>query len=50
MSFRLRLTMLVSLAVAVAIVGTSFVVYYTDRHELIGQVDSDLTQSLTVPR
>ncbi len=46
MSFRLRLTVLASLAVAVAIVGTSFVVYYTDRHELIAQVDSDLTQSL----
>jgi hypothetical protein len=48
MSFRLRLTVLVSLAVAVAIVGASFVVYYTDRHELIGQVDSDLKQSQTL--
>jgi two-component system, OmpR family, sensor histidine kinase MprB len=50
MSFRLRLTVFASLAVAVAIVGTSFVVYYTDRHELIGQVDSDLARSLTLPR
>ena len=50
MSFRLRLTALVSLAVAVAIVGTSFVVYYTDRHELIGQVDSELSVSRTLPR
>ena len=46
MSFRLRLTVLASLAVAVAIVGASVVVYYTDRHELIGQVDSDLSSSL----
>jgi two-component system, OmpR family, sensor histidine kinase MprB len=45
MSFRLRLTVLVSLAVAVAIVGTSFVVYYTDRHELLSQVDSDLVET-----
>jgi two-component system sensor histidine kinase MprB len=49
MSFRLRLTVLVSLAVAVAIVGTSFVVYYTDRHELIGQVDSDLKETQSLP-
>jgi two-component system, OmpR family, sensor histidine kinase MprB len=45
MSLRLRLTVLVSLAVAVAIVGASFVVYYTDRGELIGQVDSELNES-----
>ena len=50
MSFRLRLTMLASLAVAVAIVGTSFVVYYTDRHELMSQVDSDLSSSLALPK
>ena len=49
MSFRLRLTVLASLAVAVAIVGASFVVYFTDRHELIGQVDSDLHATLTLP-
>jgi two-component system, OmpR family, sensor histidine kinase MprB len=48
MSFRVRLTVLASLAVALAIVGTSFVVYYTDRHELIGQVDSDLKESQTL--
>ncbi|HWB21667.1 MAG TPA: HAMP domain-containing sensor histidine kinase [Gaiellaceae bacterium] len=50
MSFRLRLTVLASLAVAVAIVGASFAVYYTDRHELIAQVDNDLSSSLTLPR
>jgi two-component system sensor histidine kinase MprB len=49
MSFRLRLTVLASLAVAIAIVGTSFVAYYTDRHELIGQIDSDLRESQTLP-
>jgi two-component system sensor histidine kinase MprB len=47
-SFRLRLTVLAALAVAVAIVGTSVVVYFTDRHELIGQVDSDLSSTLTL--
>ena len=45
MSFRLRLTALAAVAVAVAVVGASFVVYYTDRHELISQVDSDLSES-----
>jgi two-component system sensor histidine kinase MprB len=42
MSFRLRLTVLVSLAVAVTVIGTSCVVYFTDRSALIGQIDSDL--------
>jgi two-component system sensor histidine kinase MprB len=50
MSFRLRLTVLAALAVAVALVGASFVVYYTDRGELIDQVDSDLSASQDVPR
>ncbi len=49
MSFRLRLTVLTSLAVAVAIVGASFVVYYTDRHQLIDQVDSDLSSAQDLP-
>jgi two-component system, OmpR family, sensor histidine kinase MprB len=49
MSFRLRLTVLASLAVAVAIVGTSFVVYVTDRSELFNQVDDNLRASTTVP-
>ena len=49
MSFRLRLTVLAALAVAVAIVGASVVVYYTDRHELLSQVDSDLSSSLALP-
>jgi two-component system, OmpR family, sensor histidine kinase MprB len=48
MSFRLRLTVLVSLAVAVAIVATAFVVYYTDRHELMVQIDGDLSASRTL--
>ncbi len=50
MSFRLRLTVLAALAVAVALLGASFVVYYTDRGELIGQIDSDLSASQDVPR
>ena len=45
MSFRLRLTVLASMAVAVAIVGASVVVYYTDRHALFSQVDNDLSSS-----
>jgi len=49
MSFRLRMTILVSLAVAVAIVGTSFLVYYTDRRELIEQVDGDLVATESLP-
>ena len=43
MSFRLRLTVLASLAVAVALVGASFAIYYADRAELIRQTDVDLT-------
>jgi two-component system sensor histidine kinase MprB len=49
MSFRLRLTVLTSLAVAVAIVAASFAVYYTDRHQLIDQVDSDLSSAQNLP-
>ena len=49
MSFRLRLTALASLAVAVTIVCASVVVYYTDRQELLSQVDSDLSSSLALP-
>jgi two-component system, OmpR family, sensor histidine kinase MprB len=45
MSFRLRLTVLVSLAVAVAIAGTSFLVYVTYKHELYSQVDNQLTNA-----
>ena len=49
MSFRLRLTLLASAAVAVAIVGTSFAVYYTDRAQLVDQVDNELRASLRLP-
>ena len=49
MSFRLRLTLLASAAVAVAIVGTSFAVYYTDRAQLVDQVDKELKASLDLP-
>ncbi|MGH2972831.1 MAG: sensor histidine kinase [Gaiellaceae bacterium] len=49
MSFRLRLTLLASSAVAVAIVGTSIVVYYTDRAQLVKQVDKELAASLNLP-
>jgi two-component system sensor histidine kinase MprB len=49
MTFRLRLTVLVAAAVAVAIVGASVVVYYTDRSQLMSQVDSDLSTTLKLP-
>ena len=50
MSFRLRITTLVSLAVGVAVVGASFAVYYIDKHEQFAQVDSDLSASRSLPR
>jgi two-component system sensor histidine kinase MprB len=50
MTFRLRLTVLTALAVAAAVVGTSFVVYYTDRSQLVNQVDAELRASLNVPK
>jgi len=50
MSFRLRITTLVSLAVGVADVGASFAVYYIDKHEQFAQVDSDLSASRSLPR
>jgi two-component system, OmpR family, sensor histidine kinase MprB len=49
MSFRLRLTVLTAIAVATAIIGASFLVYYVDRGQLIGQVDSELTASRNLP-
>jgi two-component system sensor histidine kinase MprB len=48
MSFRVRLTVLAALAVAAAIVGTSLAVYFADRSQLIGQVDSDLNAARTM--
>jgi two-component system, OmpR family, sensor histidine kinase MprB len=42
-TFRLRLTLLVSAAVAVAIAGTASVVYFTYKHELYSQVDDQLS-------
>ncbi len=48
MTFRTRLTVLGSLAAAVALVGASVVVYYSYRHDLMQQVDSELGASLTV--
>ena len=49
MSFRLRLTLLAASAVAVAIVGTSVAVYYTDRAQLVSEVDKELRASLNLP-
>ena len=49
MSFRLRLTVLTAAAVAAAIVGASFLVYYVDRGQLVGQVDSELSATKTFP-
>jgi two-component system sensor histidine kinase MprB len=49
MTFRLRLTVLTALAVAAAVVGTSFAVYYTDRAQLMGQIDGELRATLNLP-
>jgi len=49
MSFRFRLTLLAASAVAVAIVGTSIAVYYTDRAQLVSEVDKELRASLNLP-
>ena len=48
MTFRMRLTVLVSLAVAIAIVGASLAVYYSYRRDLLRQADGELAASLTV--
>ncbi len=45
MSIRLRLTVLATLAVAIAIAGSAVVIYYTDKSELLHQADSDLRVS-----
>jgi two-component system, OmpR family, sensor histidine kinase MprB len=48
MTFRLRVTLMASLAVAVALVGASIVVYYVYRHDSLSQVDHELGASLGV--
>lgn len=48
MTFRMRLTVLASLAVAIALVGSSLVVYYSYHHDLMRQADGELAASLTV--
>jgi two-component system sensor histidine kinase MprB len=48
MSFRTRLTVLTSLAAAVALVGASIAVYYSYRHDLIQEADRELSSSLKV--
>src|SRR3989442_9869903 len=42
MSFRLRVTLLATAAVAVAVVAASGVVYVVVRHQLLGEVDTSL--------
>src|SRR5262249_23059704 len=49
MSFRTRLTLLASFAVAISIAGTSVLVYYTYRGQLMSQVDGQLRSSLSIP-
>ncbi len=48
MTFRTRLTMLVSLAAAIALIGASVVVYYSYRHDLLREADRELSSSLTL--
>jgi two-component system sensor histidine kinase MprB len=47
MSFRRRMVLLATAAVAIAVVLVSVVVYVTTRNELMGQIDSNLQQKLT---
>jgi len=49
MSFRVRISLLTALSVAVAIVGTSIVVYVVDRHQMLHHVDQELVQSAQLP-
>src|SRR5205823_12804319 len=42
MSFRLRVTLLATAAVAIAVVAASGVVYVVVRHQLLGEVDTSL--------
>jgi two-component system sensor histidine kinase MprB len=44
----MRLTVLASLAAAVALIGASVVVYYSYRHDLMQQADRELAASLTL--
>jgi len=48
MTFRLRVAVMASLAVAVALVGASLVVYYVYRQDSLSQVDHQLGASLGV--
>lgn len=48
MTFRLRVTVMASLAVAIALVGASLVVYYVYRQDSLSQVDHELGASLGV--
>jgi len=48
MTFRMRLTVLAALAVAVALVGASVAVYYSYRRDLMRQVDGELGSSFSV--
>ena len=48
MTFRMRLTFLASLAVAVALIGASVAVYYSYRQDAVRQVDGELATGLSV--
>ena len=48
MTFRTRLTVLTSLAAAVALLGASVAVYYSYRHDLLREADRELSSSLHV--
>lgn len=48
MTFRTRLTVLASLAAAVALIGASVAVYYSYRHDLLRQADRELASSVSL--
>ena len=50
MTFRSRLTVLATLAAAIALISASVAVYYSYRHDLLRQADRELSSSLTLDR
>jgi hypothetical protein len=48
MSFRTRLALVAAAAVALAVVASSFVVYFVVKDQLYGTIDSDLRQAAEI--
>ncbi len=48
MSFRVKLTLLIAVAIAVTVSGASFALWVVAKHQLLGQVDQTLQQQASV--